>query len=162
MKSISIPRSLLISAACCVLALIVMTVCLVLRAQPPAFVPPAFDETAQQGVPEAPAELGWCEVFQAGMSFRASVCGVFRPEGSQADVYLYSAPENEVWLKLRALDSQGNTLGETGLIRPGEYVRSVQLHTLPQPGEAVTLKLMSYEPDTYHSMGAVTVQCQTN
>ena len=53
MKNMSIPRSLLIAAACCVLALIVMVVSLVVRAQPPA-----FDETAQAGVPEAPAELG--------------------------------------------------------------------------------------------------------
>ena len=95
------------------------------------------------------------------MSFRASVCGVFQPEGNQADVYLYSPPENAVWLKLRVLDSHGNTLGETGLIRPGESVRSVQLHTLPQPDAEVSYKIMSYEADTYFSCGAVSVLCQT-
>ena len=58
-------------------------------------------------------------------------------------------------------DGAGNILGETGLIRPGEYVRSVNLTALPQPDAEVSYKIMSYEPDTYFSCGAVIVHCQT-
>ena len=61
-------------------------------------------------------------------------------------------------IKLRVLDAQGDTLGETGLIRPGEYVQSVALDALPEDGDAVTLKLMAYEPETYYSGGSVSLK----
>ena len=62
-----------------------------------------------------------------------------------------------MWLKVRILDVGGNILGETGLVRPGEYVQTVALTTIPKPGTPITLKIMAYEPDTYYSMGAGTL-----
>lgn len=74
------------------------------------------------------------------------------------EVWLTNPDTNTLWLKLRVLDQDGNTLGETGLLRPGEYVRWVELENLPPAGSTVTLKLMAYEPDTYHSGGAASLQ----
>ena len=62
-----------------------------------------------------------------------------------------------MWLKVRVLNSDGNILGESGLIRPGEYVQSVALQTIPSSGSAVALKIMAYEPETYYSAGTVTL-----
>lgn len=53
------------------------------------------------------------------------------------------------------LDAKGSILGETGLVRPGEYVPFLCLNTTPKSGVAITLKLMAYEPETYHSAGTV-------
>ena len=55
------------------------------------------------------------------------------------------------------LDANGNTLGETGLIRPGEYVQSVVFETIPEVGDSIGLKLMAYEPETYYSAGSATL-----
>lgn len=152
-KNILLP----LAAVLCLLSVAAMVFALTRPAEPQegTFVPPAFEVAAVEGVPAVPEELAWLEVSQEGMSFSAHVCAEVIIENNTADLYFTSAAENEVWLKLRVLDAEGNILGETGLIKPGEYVQSVSFETLPKDGETIRLKLMSYEPETYYSMGAV-------
>ena len=107
------------------------------------------------GIPDVPEELGWQELD--AQAFQVGVCGAVVLEGSQADVWLTNPESNTIWLKLRILDEDGDVLGETGLIRPGEYVQSVTFDTVPAPGTAISMKVMAYEPETYHSAGAVTL-----
>ena len=59
-------------------------------------------------------------------------------DSSSATVYFTNAQENHVYLKLRVLDENDRILGETGLLKPGEYVKDVQLlrDFLPAPGSA--------------------------
>lgn len=121
------------------------------------FTPPPFEENAVTGVPEVAEELGYSSPYKEGMTYRFSVCGNVTAEGKNAVVYLTNPEENEVWLKLRVLDENGKILGETGLIRPGEYVRCVTLSTVPPVGTKITLKVMGYEPKTYHSAGSATL-----
>ena len=89
--------------------------------------------------------------------YRFSVCGNVIMEGSNAAVYLTNPAENEVWLKLRVLDENDNILGETGLIRPGEYVKDVALTENLTAGTKIKLKIMGYEPETYFSAGSATL-----
>lgn len=148
---------LYLAAIICAVAVIGMIAALTLppKNETGTFIPPAFDSTAVAGIPTVEDSLAWMEVSQEGMSFSAHVCGEVIINNSKADIYFTSAEENQVWLKLRVLDTGGNILGETGLIRPGEYVQSVIFDTLPENGETIRLKLMSYEPETYYSAGAV-------
>lgn len=139
-------------AVLCAVCVVAMIVALVLTGTP-RFTPPPFDEQAQSGTPTVDEALGWSELD--AQAFRLAVCGRFAPQDGMADVYLTNPADNRVWLKLRVLDAEGNVLGETGLIKPGEYVRAVALDRSPSVGAAVTLKIMAYEPDTYHSAGAV-------
>lgn len=147
----------ILGAALAVLAA-VMTIALCLPKNGTAeFTPPPFEQNAVFGVPEVAEELGYSSPYKEGMSYRFSVCGNVTAEGKNAVVYLTDQAENKVWLKLRVLDENGNTLGETGLLKPGEYVRSVALSSVPPIGTKITLKIMGYEPDTYHSAGSVTL-----
>lgn len=116
------------------------------------FTPPPFESAAVEGIPEVPENLGWREL-DADV-FRMSVCGVLIPTENSVDVWFTSHEDNHAWLKLRVLDESGEILGETGLLRPGEYVRAVALNEVPEGGTAVKLKIMAYEPETYHSMGS--------
>ena len=79
-------------------------------------------------------------------------------DGSKAVVYFTNAEENSVYLKLRVLDEEGNILGETGLLKPGEYVKGVELDKDPSAETTISLKIMSYEPDTYMSEGSVVLK----
>ena len=151
-------KMLPLAAVICVLSLIVMFVALSTsgrQTQTAEFTPPPFDDTAQTGTPTVPEELGWGELD--AQAFKVSVCGVFTPENGSADIYLTSPESNTVWLKLRVMDADGNILGETGLIKPGEYVQSVTLTETPKSGTKIVLKLMAYEPDTYYSAGAASL-----
>ena len=146
-------RLLPIAAILCVLSLAGMVLALAGRPGAPAFVPPPFDPAAGTGVPDVPEGLGWDEVD--AQVFKVSVTGAFAPHDGAADVWLYDPETNECWMKLRVLDEAGNILGETGLVKPGQYVRSVALDPLPPVDSQVTLKVMTYEPETYHSAGSI-------
>ena len=146
---------LIIAAAICVLSLIVMVVALTGQKQPQAageFTPPPFDSTAVVGTPTVPDGLGYSELDC--QVYKVSLCGKLNADGN---IWLTNPESNEVWLKVRILDVGGNILGETGLVRPGEYVQTVALTTIPKSGTPITLKIMAYEPDTYYSAGAASL-----
>lgn len=120
-----------------------------------AFVPPPFEEDAEQGAPDVPENMGYREVYREGMSFRASICGEVNISEGNADVYFTNSAENSLWMKLRIFDASGKVIAETGLIKPGEYLKTVSFDTVPKNGEKISMKIMTYEPDTYYSGGAV-------
>lgn len=141
----------------CLVCVAGMVTALLLTSRPVqgTFTPPPFEEAAVTGTPKVSEELGWQELD--AQAFQVSVCGKVVLEGNQADVWLTNPESNTVWLKLRILDADGAVLGETGLIRPGEYVQSVTFDTVPASGATISMKVMAYEPETYHSGGAVTL-----
>lgn len=149
---------LMITVLICILSLTVMTLVLVRspgRTETMSFTPPPFDTNAVQGMPDVPEGLGWGEMD--AQVYKASVCGVVIPDGNTADVWFTNPESNSVWLKLRVLDGSGNMIGETGIIKPGEYVQAVTFTNVPQEGDTIELKLMAYEPETYYSAGSVTL-----
>lgn len=140
-----------------VLAIAVMAVVLV-ATTPPDFVPPPFEENAVAGVPEnVPDDLRYTVHYKTGMPYSVSTCTRIKTEGREAVVYFTSDKDNEKYLKLRVYDSDGNILGDTGLLHAGEYVRTVSLTRELDVGEVITLKVMGYEPDTYQSAGAIRI-----
>ena len=145
------------AAVLCLLSVAVMIAALSLTGgkKQAEFTPPPFEDSAMSGVPGPDGANGYreldCEVYKIGVS------GDVILENGALDVYLTNLEENNVWLKLRVLDEDGNILGETGLIRPGEYVRSVKIQKAPPLGSPIHIKVMGYEPETYYSAGAVTL-----
>lgn len=135
----------------CIFSLSVMVLVLCRSGSEVTFVPPPFEQAAQPGVPAVPEGLGYQELDVQG--FRVCLCGAVRIRDEAAEVWLTNPQDNPVWLKLRILDEDGNILGQTGILRPGEYVRQVALPGV-KPGTPVTVKVMAYEPETYHSAGA--------
>lgn len=152
-KSVAAVYILLIIA---VLSVITMIIALSLsgKDEKGEFIPPEFDAAVIKGIPDVPENLGYSSPYQDGMAYRFSVCGkVFA--GDAATVYFTSDEENDVYLKLRILDESGNILGETGLIRGGEYIKEVTLSRKLVAYEKIKLKVMGYEKDTYYSVGSV-------
>lgn len=141
-----------LAVAVCLLSLGLMVFAL-RREAPPVmgeFVPPPFEPNAVAGAPQAPQGYSVldCKAYQVGLLGKL---------GAQGEVWFANPEGNTALLKLRVLDERGNILGETGLLRPGEYVRTVELVRDLRPGTAVTLKIMGYEPETYFSAGAATL-----
>ena len=139
----------------CLLSVIVMILALC-RGRPEAeFVPPPFEANAQKieskGSQNTDIQTLDVQVFRVGL------CGEVSATDGQAQVWFTNPEGNEVWLKLRVLDSWGNILGQTGILRPGEYVRAVALEIVPEVGTPIILKVMAYEPETYHGAGALTL-----
>lgn len=119
------------------------------------FTPPAFEENAVEGVPELTEADGY-QLLDA-QAFQFGVCGELDLENGSVDLWLTNDADNEVWMKAVVKDDDGNKLGETGLLYPGEYVRSVEITNVPTETVDVGIVVMCYEPETYYSMGSVTL-----
>ncbi len=139
-----------------IIAVIVMIIALSnpKQADTPEFTPPPFDTNALIGSPNVPEEKGYDLISSDQLPYSAGLCGKVYIYGSKADVYFTNPSTNTVWMKLRVFDSKGNVIGETGLIKPGEYIKDLVLTPAPKSGDAITLKVMTYAPDTYASEGS--------
>ncbi len=153
------PKHLLAAGAVCIVLAVALLISTVAMQQPTKgeFIPPAFETAAVTGTPEVPEQLVYKELYQAGMHFCAWVCVAPIQQDGEALVYFTNPASNDVWMKLRILGADGETVGESGLLRPGEYVESVKLTQALAEGAAIHLKIMTYEPETYFSMGSVGV-----
>ena len=149
-------RMLLITGAICAVCVAILIVVLIQGPRKEIrFTPPSFDEAAVEGTPPLTEADGYRPIDAQVYQF--SICGELTLKDGKTDVWLTNNAENAVWLKARLMDAEGNELGETGLIRPGEYVQSLHLATLPEETAEVTMAVMSYEPETYYSMGSVSL-----
>jgi hypothetical protein len=148
------------AAIVCALCIAVMITALSIpkKAAKGEFIPPEFDSAAVSGEPDAPEHMGYAEPYREGMEFRAGLCGNITICGDTADVYFTNKAENGVWLMLRITDESGNTIAETGLIRPGEYVKAVKFTQKPEDGQKVICRVMAYEQGTYQSAGYFTLK----
>ncbi len=149
-------KFIIIISAICLVAVVAMAIALSLSGKPakPQFTPPPFEAAAQVGTPTV-EDTSWGKIYQSGMSFVAYMCGKVTVSGTGADLYFTNDKDNNAWLKLRITDEQGNIIAETGIIKPGEYLQTVQFTTVPTSGQQITMKIMGYEPETYHSIGSV-------
>lgn len=135
----------------------IISLCIPKKAEPKPFEPPAFDMNAINGEPTVPDNLGYSILYREGMSFKVGICGKIIIKNNSADIYFTNISENNIWLKVRFYDQSGQIIGESGLIKPGEYLKSVSFDNMISTADGVTLKVMSYEPDTYRSAGAITL-----
>lgn len=139
----------------CILSMIVMIFSISYKPNKVEFVPPKFESAVIKGRPELQPEYDWSEVYQEGMNYRVGICTKVTVYEDVADVYFSNTKDNMVWLKLRVLDEDNNIIGETGLIKPDEYVKAVNLNGNFQDGQKIKLKIMAYEPETYYSEGSI-------
>lgn len=140
-----------------VLVTMIVALCIPKTAPKGEFTPPAFEAAAMKGTPTVDAKLAYQEVYTDGMAYRLSVCCVPTISGKDLTVYFTSAEGNEKYLKLRVLDEKGNILGETGLLKAGEYVETITLSKALSAGTKIKLKVMGYEPENYSSAGSMAV-----
>ena len=120
------------------------------------FVAPPFEATAVAGIPTVSDKTGY-GVFALGEHATVSLHSNPVVANGGAQVYFAVSSGSTAWVRLRLMDGAGNTIGETGLLRPGEYVEWVALKTIPAE-PLVTARILTYEPDTYYSLGSANAQ----
>ena len=147
-----------ILSVCCLISVLSMIYALSINSNShqTEFIPPDFEMAAQTDTPTIPSYLEWSEISHDGMTFKVGISGkIIVKKDNYADIFLLNNEENNVWLKLRVFDENNNILGETGLLKPGEYVKSINFSESVIVGQKIKLKIMSYQPETYYSEGAI-------
>jgi len=69
-------------------------------------------------------------------------------------INLISLETNDIWLKVRILKDD-KVVAETGLIKPGQYLKKVQLKKKLDFNDEIIYMVMGYEKDSYLSEGTV-------
>ena len=129
------------------------------------FTEPEFDIHAVAGIPAIPDEALKYETLNLSRDLTVSLCVnlIANKEDDKVDVYFTSDIENFAWIRIVLLNDEEEQLGSSGLLRPGEYVKSIALKKkLPQKSGVITAKVLSYEPNTYHSMGSAFAKIYLN
>lgn len=153
-----------ISILCVLAALIIGTViaavCLRTGREPERivgeFVPPEFAQNAVDGTPD-PGEVSALKYGTLSLTPEIAVSMVSEftvNENGEAELWFAASDTNECWVMLRLMDAKGNVLGETGLLKPGQYVRFLKLDNIPRKDGLITARILTYEPDTYYSLGS--------
>lgn len=156
-------RLLILLSALLVLLLLVTAVFVLHRradASSVGFELPAFDASAVPGVPAVTDERAhYGELELPITKGRCVVAADATPalEDGALNVFLTSYADNTVYIRLIIYSDSGEIIGESGLLRPGEYLRSVSLALEPSSGATLRAKLLTYAPDTYYSMGSAGV-----
>lgn len=68
-----------------------------------------------------------------------------------------SVSTNNVYVKVRILDSENNIIGETGILKAGDYLEKVKLSKSVKVNDNITYKIMGYDQDNYTSAGSVSL-----
>lgn len=148
----------------CALSLVFMVVSIIKRNDPKdaQFIRPEFDQTVQTGSPTPPDDLGY-SVMNISKGYNIGICGNLKVyDKDKVDVYFTSAEDNIHYVKIRLTDSSGKILSETGIIKPGEYIKTLTIKESPSKTEQVNIKIMGYEKGTWHSAGTVNLNTNLN
>lgn len=128
------------------------------RAKSPTepFKAPPFEAQAAEGVPDT--GRGDYRELKISEDFIISLCTELNLENGGAEIYFTSHKENSAYLRLMLSDSAGNELFSSGLIKPGEYLKTAELKSIPSQSGKITAKILSYEPGTYYSAGTAAAE----
>lgn len=78
-------------------------------------------------------------------------------DDGQLFLNLYNYEDNQVWYLVKIYDGK-KLIGKSGILYQGEYLESVPIKNV-EVGQELTLKIVAYTPDEYHSEGIATVVC---
>ena len=122
------------------------------------FEEPTWELAAVAGAPDVDDPALRYGQLQIGKDFAVGLCMDPQVVDGQAKLYFASMEDNAVWTRIQLLDESGAILGESGILKPGEYVESIGLGKVPKKSGLVIAKILSYEADTYYSQGTATAQ----
>ena len=147
-------QKIILAVVALVLALALVVVLLVVtRKEQGQFMPPPFEEAAVQGAPtvsDAALRYSYVKITD---TLALGLCAACEVDDSGLRIYFTSLEHNTAWVRVKVQDEKGKLLGESGLLRPGEYVEHVALSAFPK-GDTLRIKVLSYEPETYYSLGS--------
>lgn len=122
--------------------------------------PPKFEANASAGTPTPEEGFLYGEV-DSGFGYRFWIASnLYQQEDRKLKVFLSNPSENKVNImcEVRKADDD-ELLYESGLIRPGEYVESLDpKDEFENIKYDVNVKIHAFEPETYHSAGSTTLK----
>jgi len=117
------------------------------------FVKPEFDSSVLTEIPES---IDYKDsTLNISENYDVYINGLPKVEDDNLIIDFISLKENNVWIKIRVLDETEKVIAESGLVKPGEYLRSINLSKQKQKNDKIIYMIIGYEIDTYLSAGTI-------
>lgn len=118
------------------------------------FVAPEMEASSIEGKPENIDEALTYQEIRIKDDYIVSMCATPKEENGKLTLYFSSSEKNVDLLKIKVFDTNNNLIGESGLLKPNSYVKDIMLNKSLNDNEGISIKVMSYEKDTYYSDGS--------
>lgn len=118
------------------------------------FVVPQLENSSIKGKPEDVDETLSYQEMSIKEDYVVYICATPKEENGKLILYFTSSEKNVSLLKIRVFDSDNKLIGESGLIEPNSYIKEITLNRNLNKNEGISIKVMSYQKDTYYSNGS--------
>ena len=118
------------------------------------FIVPELEAFSIEGKPENVDETLTYQEIRVKENYIVSICATPKEKNEKLTLYFTSSEKNVDLLKVRIFDENNNLLGESGLLKPNSYVKDIILNRSLKENQGISVKVMSYEKDTYYSNGS--------
>lgn len=117
------------------------------------FVKPEFDSNVLTEIPE---NINYQDsTIKIKENYDIYINGLPKLENDDLVIDFISIDTNNIWIKIRVLNENEEVIAESGLVKPGEYLKSVKLNKQINKTDQVIYMIIGYEIDTYLSAGTI-------
>lgn len=116
------------------------------------FVKPPFDKNVIKGVPEV--DNFSTQVLEVKEGYKIYINPKPVLDNNSLIVNFTSLENNNILLKVRILSDE-KIIGESGVIKPGEYVKKVKISKRLNKEDEISYVIMGYDKDSYMSEGTI-------
>jgi len=150
-------RLLLFSAAALILLLAAGIV--YIKNDEPPYRPPLWEENAVNGVPEPEESLNYGTIETDGGLIFALAGTMYQQEDGSLLLYFTNPEDSGVLMMCEIRGEGGKVLYQSGMLSPGQYVERLYPQCkLKNEAMKIEMKVYGFEPETYYSMGTVTLE----
>jgi len=116
------------------------------------FIEPAFDKN----VSAIPKDIIYePSVIEVSEGYNIYIDAVPSIKDNKLVVNFISLETNNIWIKIRLLNENEGIVGESGLVKPGEYLKSIILDKKINNNDKIIYEIIGYEIDSYLSAGTI-------
>lgn len=118
-----------------------------------AFIKPKFDKNVSIEMPE---HIDYkSATINISKNYSIYIDGMPTIENNDLIINFISMEDNNVWIKVRVLNEKEQIVAESGVLKPGEYLRSIKTTKKLSKNNKLTYVIIGYEVDTYLSAGTI-------
>ena len=138
-----------------ILTILIIAISIIIALNIKFYDKPKEDKAAKEGIPTIEEQYEYSTLV-INDGYEIGLCGKPKIEEDKINLYITNMEQNEVWLKAEILNEEEKIIGQTGIIKPNQYVQSIEIEEKIEG--TVNIKIVEYEIDTYRSKGSVNLK----
>lgn len=145
---------------CSIISVLLIAASIFVYIDKSSYKPPAFSDQAVDGVPEGIDEKYDYDIVDLPMvTYKTYLCGVPAATKDSLDLYVTNDESNDIYMLAQIYNTDDEKIAETGLIKPGQYIKTINLSKPLNAGEnKIRVHICGFEKDTYYSAGTMRLE----